>query len=151
VTNPREYESLQHEQASNNQKKIQLEERVIELWDVLALAQAALLKTKEASRDKQSRYAHQEGELAKLVDIGNQQLEEQSRVCVIKREQVRPDWLERFDDLRARIANPVVEVQNGICLGCRNKVPAQTEVRINRRELCACPLCGRILYSVSAL
>ena len=53
-----------------------------------------------------------------------------------------------FDRLAGEYDNPVVEVSNGVCMGCLGNVPPHHALRLDHaRELLYCEQCGRILFS----
>lgn len=59
---------------------------------------------------------------------------------------VRPEVLERYENLRRRHRRPLASTRRGVCLGCFTVRP--TALVKNGRALETCERCGRILVPV---
>lgn len=151
IANPREYSSLESEKEALSQKITTLENDTLVLLDRLEEEQKQLLMVKKTQEAKIQDYEKEIKTITDFLLVGEEELSHIKRTCSVKREQVRADWLAIFDNLKNSIQNPMVELKNGVCMGCFNKLPAQIISRVERRELCSCPMCGRLLYSVSSL
>jgi hypothetical protein len=62
---------------------------------------------------------------------------------------ISPRVLAHYDRLRARVAEPVVPVEEEICLGCNLQLSSSfaQELRDSQRIM-TCPNCTRFLYTI---
>lgn len=64
-----------------------------------------------------------------------------------REERVPLEWLECYSAMAARVADPVVPIENDACGGCFCSIPRQDIVRLEKRAILPCKQCFRLLYS----
>ena len=130
------------------------------------------IKEREAERERlmaamqlqRKAFADHEGEFEKLRAIlveDEAKAQEKIDALKIERERVtigreafvtkvdKPS-VRRYDQLREKKGNAVVEIANGSCLGCRMAIPPQMLLELQREEqpdLAQCPHCCRFVFT----
>jgi len=62
-------------------------------------------------------------------------------------EGIDPQWLQRYDTIRTRRAEPIVKLKDGICSGCHMKLPPSAVHAVLRHDaMTTCDYCARMLY-----
>jgi len=145
---PRDLLRLQEEVEHLRAQRGHLEEQVLEAMEAVAAAQreaaAAQAHLEQVVREKA---AQDEESTAQ-----GRAVQEQLAAAQAAREHLAaagdPAALQLYERLRSRVGNqPVAEVQQGRCSGCRITLPTMEVARARRgEELVPCPNCGRILY-----
>lgn len=59
---------------------------------------------------------------------------------------VPAEWLEKYEMMRSRVADPVVQVTQDSCGACYQLLTSQDLVRAKRGALIQCRKCFRLLY-----
>ncbi len=76
------------------------------------------------------------------VDILDEKIE-QVRSCV------SPRILAHYDRLKARVSQPIVAVEEDICLGCNLQLSSSFSQELrDSNSIETCPTCSRFLYAV---
>jgi len=58
-----------------------------------------------------------------------------------------PEIVSRYERLKKRFLRPVVRLVNGVCEGCRVRIPASTAYKLRASGMLqTCDHCGRFLY-----
>ena len=148
VSNPKELESMEKEVEMLGRQKGKLEERILELMDIIEERKAALAADQSVLKQR-------EGELAAYLEKLRRKgsaLDAQIKDLSTEREQALPVvdavLLKRYETLRAHAGGVVVsKVENDDCSACHTQITL-----FSRRELKAdtaietCENCGRMLY-----
>lgn len=147
VSSAREYQSLEHELATLAQASTKIDDELFEIWQQHELAQEHLvviqkdleqaLAEQAAQREKHERSIHEIQE-----QIAQAQAERADRLTLVPE-----DWRVQYESMRARVDNPVVPVENGLCTGCFFQVSGPDLLALRRHKLLTCKDCFRILYS----
>ncbi len=102
-------------------------------------------------------------EFKKLVDDETQKGAEEIKGLTLRRDdavkerdallsQLDKTIARRYQTLRQKIANPIVEVSNNACSGCRTAIPAQQiNVMLRAESIEQCPRCMRFLVHPALL
>jgi predicted nucleic acid-binding Zn-ribbon protein len=133
-------ESIQHMQAEH-------EKIVLEAWNQLENAQ-------NTEQKKTQEHAQQLQELHdRMKELGQKCAEVDNECAVLLAQRVEmekdvpAEWLEKYSMMRARVADPVVEIYHQSCGACSQVVTSQDMVRARRGALVQCQTCYRLLYA----
>lgn len=148
VTNPKELESMEKEIEMLGRQKDKLEERILELYDVveerkatLAAAQAALKQHEDELAAYIEKLRQEEASLAALI----QELSAERTKALSA---VDPALLKRYEAMRARSGGVVVsKVEGDNCSRCHTQIMPYTVRELQAdKEVQTCENCGRLLY-----
>ena len=148
VTNPKELESMEKEIEMLGRQKGKLEERILELYDIVE-------ERKAAYNVAESTLKQQESELEAFLEKRRQN--EASLVHKIQElsarrekavQEVDPILLKRYEMLKARCGGVAVsKVEGDSCSVCRTQITGYMMRMLKTSEdLQTCENCGRILY-----
>lgn len=149
VVNPREVENLQREIASLRKHREELDERLLELWEVVPPA-------KSAAEAVGTRLAAKKAELdayrTKVVTV-RQKLEEEFKARMAERPTaaaaVPKITLERYDTIRekhAGIGLSLIAGRPASCEMCGTLLPERLIEGAKEERIVTCDACHRILY-----
>jgi hypothetical protein len=149
VKNPKELADLQQEIDSLARRRSQQEDELLEAMIMVeeaqeedSLATDSLNQIKlDWDQNQLDLQADQEeliGRLQELTTLRQQQLEK-----------ISPASLAAYENAKRRVGqNAVVPMNNGRCLGCQLRVPANLVKAADEGKLVHCDSCGRILFPV---
>ncbi|MDP2730254.1 MAG: C4-type zinc ribbon domain-containing protein [Dehalococcoidales bacterium] len=146
ISNPKELTSLQQEIDSLKARRRNLEDRLLEVMEKVELSTgdvAALggrLEKLEAEWQNQQQQLHTDLEKVKAVISSLKQKRE------LVAEQIDPQAIETYQELKKRRGTAVARVGQGICYGCRLSIPITELQRVRSGNLVRCSSCGRILF-----
>ena len=149
VTNPKELESMEKEIEMLGRQKDKLEERMIELFDIveerkstLASAQAALKQQEDELAVCLEKLRREDASLAVRIRDLSADREEKALP------QVEPALLRRYEAMRVRTGGLVVsKVEDQSCSACRTSVLSGAMRDLGAdKSLQTCENCGRLLY-----
>ena len=149
VMNPKELSAMTDDARQYRNQISPREDRIIELYDVVDAATAALAaadgRLVEARRAHDASQEALQTERAALTAQAARQEQERQSVTA----QTDPQSLRVYDGLRrARGGLAVAEVAQRTCQGCRVTIPANLEMRARSGDdLVLCQSCGRILHA----
>lgn len=149
VVNPREVENLQREIASLRKHREELDERLIELWELVPPAKAA-------ADEVGTRLAQKKAELdayrSKVVVV-RQKLEDEFKARMAERPTaaaaVPKIALERYDSIREKhggIGLTLITGRPASCEMCGTLLPERLIEGAKEERLVTCDACHRILY-----
>jgi len=148
VTSPKELESMEKEIEMLGRQKDKLEERIIELLDVVEERTSALASAEAGLKQQEDELA---SHLEKLRQDG-ERLAVRIKELSAEREKalpaVEPALLKRYEAMRARAGGVVVSrVEADSCSACHTQVMSglMRELKADK-ALQTCENCGRILY-----
>lgn len=148
VVNPREVETFQREIEALKHQREALDERILELWDLVPPAQEREKQEAESLAEKTSELeAYQKRvleERAKLA-ASYKQLAAQRPALV---QAVDPGLLRQYDAIRQKYGGiGMAEVlDSGACGACGTTLPRRTVVSVAEDHLAHCESCHRLLF-----
>lgn len=146
VQNQKEYKAVTTELEAVQAKQQEQEVVLLGAWNTFEQAEKLHkqkedeINTQKAELEKQLKDATDALEAARKELAGT----EQERAS--KTAGVNPEWLEKYAAMRARVSNPVVPVQSGMCTACFLSLPAQMIADLRHNKLLQCKQCYRFLY-----
>lgn len=145
VTNPKELAGLQKEVRYLRERSAELEDELLETMmareearELVAEHRAALEKIESSWEEEQATLVRERDQLqAELAELRSRHEELVS--------QVPPNALGVYEYLRRTKGLAVAQFQDGMCLGCRVRLPAVDRRRVQSEDLVTCSNCGRVL------
>lgn len=147
LSNYKEYQSIKNEIDTLKAKQNELENTVLEAWNVLESAQKEYETAKQAQEHIASSAQAVVDEKLKTIKELEHSVQQLVAQRPEKEKQVPAEWLEKYAIMRARVSDPVVPVHNGSCSACFYQVSEQDMMSLKRRKLLSCQGCYRLLYS----
>jgi len=144
----KEYQAHLFEIEVANKKKGDIEEKILlcmeKIEDVQRMAKAAqdkLSATEKAYAQEKQALDELEGALSRELD--DLEAQHQARSAHVEK-----GLLNRYNTIKAaRKDQPLAEIKEGICSGCRLQLPPQLITEVKRsQDLHTCPYCRRMLY-----
>lgn len=148
VGSPKELQSMQEEIAMLDRQRGKLEERILELMDIIEERKKAAASAAETLRQQEEKLA---GYLAKLAENGRI-LSKNIEILTHRREtaasHVAPGLLKRYEMLQSRIGVLALgRIEGNECGGCHTGLtPFQIRQTDLEKEIVTCENCGRILH-----
>jgi len=143
-----EFQALGNEIAHFEKEISKIEDRELEVMELMEAAKPALAEADRKAAESKSRVASQIADLeAKIATIG-----EALKTAEAERDAltvgIDEDLLDQYNRLFAsKGGNAVVALEHEVCTGCHMKLTTQTLVRVRgAQEITHCEQCGRILY-----
>jgi len=143
----KEYQAAIKEIAEGKRLNREREDRVLQAMErIEALGQEiAQLEADHAEKEKTL------GEARKAIDAEEVELKKTHEHHVSRRpkllESLTKDALRKYEFVRRRYTDALVEVADGVCTGCSRKLPPQLYNEVLRKEhFKACPNCQRLVY-----
>ncbi|MBI2844320.1 MAG: hypothetical protein HYX78_13040 [Armatimonadetes bacterium] len=149
VTSPKELSSIEKEIEMLGKSRAKLDERILELYDLVERQQNAVKTLETKANDIRERHSkHTADYQAKSRDLNSQieQLDTQ-RQKALETVTNRP-LLQRYESLRGRYHDTgLARVTDGKCGGCHIGLTGFSLRKLKEgQEVQACESCGRILY-----
>ncbi|MCX7799029.1 MAG: C4-type zinc ribbon domain-containing protein [Fimbriimonadales bacterium] len=148
VVNPREVEAIQKEIRLLKDQRGELDVRLLELWEMLPSAEAALEEPRRRVAELSRRLESEEAVLKRE----NQQLEEEYRQLAAARrerlEGIPQAWLARYEAIRQRQGGVAMAdvTSEGMCGACGTTLPRATIEQAKAGNIATCQECHRIVY-----
>lgn len=148
VSNPKELDSMEKEIEMLGRQKDKLEERILELMDIVEERKKALAAAEAVLK-------RQEDEYAALVEKTKQDtatLTARAQDLTTRRSVgasgIEPVLLKRYESMRAHAAGVVVsKLEDGHCTACHTQLtPSMVRDVAADKQIETCENCGRILY-----
>jgi predicted nucleic acid-binding Zn-ribbon protein len=150
VMNPKELDAIQHEVANLTQRRIRLEDELLEQMERREDLEAKIAQAEGEASEARTRLGEISGDSAhELEDISRglaQRTGERQQLVPLFDEEL----LELYDDLRRQKRGVgAAALQDGVCQGCHQKLSAMELERLKRsQDVKRCEYCRRILVSV---
>lgn len=148
VTNPKELDSMEKEIEMLGRQKGKLEERILELYDIVEERKSALAAAQAVLKQHEDELARILEKRAREEESLTAQIQELTAIRQTKVSAVDPILLKRYEALSPRSAGVVVsKVVDGNCSACHTQVMGgiMRELRAGT-DIQTCENCGRMLY-----
>ena len=143
----KEYQAIKAEVEAIQRTQVEQESVVLDAWNQLENAQLALKKktventaqlqqSQNSTHELETKSANLQSEIAQLVEERTE-----------KEAHVPAEWLQKYVMMRARVADPVVEIFHQSCGACSQMITSQEMVRARHGALVQCQSCYRLLYA----
>jgi predicted nucleic acid-binding Zn-ribbon protein len=146
IKNPKELANLQQEASGLKARRSELEDRAL---DIMGQVEATVAGVASMSSELEVLEAEWRGQQQRLEDE-MERLKAMASDLKYKREllsnQVEPQVVEFYDELKKQKGTAVATVEQGVCQGCRISLSNAELQRARSGGLMQCSSCGRILF-----
>jgi len=146
IKNPKELTNLQHEVDGLKARRDQLEDRTLEIMDQVERSETSVARISNQLETLKAEWHCQQqqlsGELEKLKAI----LSDLGHKRQLLSDEIDPQAIEFYQELRKEKGTAVARVEQGICRGCRISLPTTELQQVRSGNLVQCSSCGRILF-----
>jgi len=148
VKTNKEYHAMQREIEAKKDKTGELEEQILRLMDESENFSREIRKAKERYEKAKSENEVEITKLRQLMEGIPTQLDAVKKDREQRMVNIKPELLDKYKGIRdKRHGVAVVQVDEGICNGCRMQIPPQLYNLVQRNEeVFTCPNCYRILF-----
>jgi len=146
VKNPKELASLQQEVEMFKARRDRLEEKALDVIDQVEQFEASVAKINSELETLTAEWQRQQKQLAEEMVRLRAALADLKEKWQLLSEQVEPQTVEFYQELRKGKGTAVARVEQGICRGCRISLPTTDLQRVRGTNLVQCSSCGRILF-----
>ncbi|MBI2852144.1 MAG: hypothetical protein HYX84_03450 [Chloroflexi bacterium] len=146
IRNPKELSSLQQETEILKAKRVQLDNRLLEIMEQIEEATGSVVTAESALKAVESEWQEQQQKLTADVERLRTVLAELTNNCQQLSAGIEPEVSAVYRELRKQKKTAVARVEQGICRGCRISQPASILRQARSGSLVRCGSCGRILY-----
>jgi predicted nucleic acid-binding Zn-ribbon protein len=122
------------------------EKVVLDAWHQLENAQELLAKRNRESADVLQQLDADIGALVQEKQMFDGELSDIHMQRESKKVGIPEEWLEKYNVMGQRVANPVVAIEHQSCGGCYQQLVAQDLIKARRGALLQCKKCFRLLY-----
>ena len=146
IKNPKELTNLQHEVEALKAKRDQLEEKALEIMDQVEQSETSVARISNQLETLKAEWQRQQQQLSDEMDQLKAILSDLRQKWQLLSEEIEPQAVEFYQELRKEKGTAVVRVEQGICRGCRISLPITELQRARSGNLVQCSSCGRILF-----
>lgn len=148
ITNPKELSSIEQEIEMLKRQKDKLEERILELMDLVEERKMEMLRAQESLQNLDKEY---EAFIASQRKKSAMLAAEIKQLTAMREEilpKIDPALLSKYEALSARLGGiGISKVEQGTCSACRTQLLKNTISALsNTDEIQTCENCSRILY-----
>jgi len=146
IKNPKELTNLQHEFEALKAKRDQLEEKALEIMDQVEQSETSVARISSELETLKAEWQRQQQQLSDEMEQVKAILSDLRQKWQLLSEEIEPQAVEFYQELRKEKGTAVVRVEQGICRGCRISLPITELQRARSGNLVQCSSCGRILF-----
>jgi predicted nucleic acid-binding Zn-ribbon protein len=146
IKNPKELTNLQHEFEALKAKRDQLEEKALEIMDQVEQSEASVARISSQLETLKAEWQRQQQQLSDEMEQVKAILSDLRQKWQLLSEEIEPQAVEFYQELKKEKGTAVVRVEQGICRGCRISLPITELQRARGGNLVQCSSCGRILF-----
>lgn len=147
LSNQKEYRSLQKELESLNEKRLYHEQDLLALWNKHDLMQKSYELKSTSHEELLGKLGQEIAENQTQISQLTTQLDEILAQRDLKQQPVPQEWLEMYNNMKGRVANPVVPVVGDACDACFYSVTTRDLQALRQNKLVQCRDCYRLLYT----
>jgi predicted nucleic acid-binding Zn-ribbon protein len=143
----KEYQAIKAEVEAIQSMQVEQEKVVLDAWHQLENTQTNLQKKTMESSVQLQQLQEQEESLEKKSTHIHNEIDHLIGQRIDKESKVPAEWLAKYVMMRARVADPVVEIFHQTCGACSQMITSQEMVRARHGAIVQCQKCFRLLYA----
>lgn len=145
----KEMEALREKISRERMRINELEDGALEMMEEIETAKTALSDAERLLETHREEHRSLVAGLEASIAAQRRMLADEKQMRETLAGGVSSYVLEKYDMLRVGFADPVVEIADGTCTGCKLRISSSTIERVRgERDLVTCENCNRILYVV---
>jgi predicted nucleic acid-binding Zn-ribbon protein len=146
IKNSKELTNLHHEVEALKAKRDQLEEKALEIMDRVEQSETSVARISSELETLKAEWQRQQQQLSEEMEQVKAVLSDLRQKWQLLSEEIEPQTVEFYQELRKEKGTAVARVEQGICRGCRISLPITELQRARGGNLVQCSSCGRILF-----
>jgi predicted nucleic acid-binding Zn-ribbon protein len=146
IKNPKELANLQHEVDTLKANRDKLEEKALRIIDQVEQAEISVANIGSELETLKAEWQRQQHQLSNEMERLKATLSNLSQKWQLLSEEIEPQAVEFYQELRREKRTAVARVEQGICRGCRISLPITELQQARGGNLVQCSSCGRILF-----
>jgi hypothetical protein len=146
ITNPKELSSLQHEVNTMKNKSDHLEDKALEIIDLVEAAEKAFAAASSEYQKLEDDWHLQQKQLVDDIERLKTSLADLREKRQQLADQIDASALALYEKIRRQKKLAVAKVEQGICRACRISLSASALQRARSGQPVQCDTCGRILF-----
>jgi predicted nucleic acid-binding Zn-ribbon protein len=146
ITNPKELSSLQHEVITMKAKSDQLENRALEIIDLVEAGEKRVAAATSELKKLEEEWQRQQQRLSDEIELLKSRLADLRQKRQQLSEEIESPAVALYEKIRQQKKPPVAKVEQGICRICRISLSASELQRVRSGQPVQCGSCGRILF-----
>jgi predicted nucleic acid-binding Zn-ribbon protein len=146
IKNPKELTNLQHEVDMLKARRDQLEEKALGVIDQVELSENSVARLSSELETLKAEWQRQQQQLSNELERLKAILSDLRHKRQLLTDEIDPETIEFYQELRREKGMAVARVEQGICRGCRISLPSADLQRVRSGNLMQCSSCGRILF-----
>jgi len=146
IKNPKELTNLQHEVDALKARRDQLEDRTLEIMDQVERSETSVARISNQLETLKAEWHRQQQQLSDELEKLKAILSDLGHKRQLLSDEIDPQAIEFYQELRKEKGTAVARVEQGICRGCRISLPTTELQQVRSGNLVQCSSCGRILF-----
>lgn len=149
ISNPKELANLQHEVDGLKVKRNQLEDKTLEIMELVEATTAGVNALNSELGDLEAEWRRRQRQLSddmEQLKTTLSHLGDNRELLSAEIDKIDPQAVEFYHGLKKQKGRAVAKVVQGICRGCRISLPSIDLQRARGGSLVQCSSCGRILF-----
>jgi len=146
VKDQKSYEALQRELSILNQDRQVHEELLVKAWNEIEFLEKKIKFDITAFEERKKNFEESFVSLKQQEDVLTNKQKELLEKRAEKEKEILPQWLSRYNQMKQKVANPIVKIANASCSACFYMLLPQDNAKILKGEILPCRNCYRLLY-----
>ena len=146
IKNPKELTNLQHEVDALKARRDQLEDKALEIMDQVERAETSVATLSNQLETLKGEWHRQQQQLSGDLERLKAILSDLGHKRQLMSDEIDPQAIEFYQELRKGKGTAVARVEQGICRGCRISLPTTELQQARSGNLVQCSSCGRVLF-----
>ncbi|MCL4361213.1 hypothetical protein M1446_02550 [Candidatus Dependentiae bacterium] len=146
AANPKEYYSSTNELQKLNLKRSEIDDSLLTLYSEVEVAkkdfQTAVQEFKKFNEENSKLVTDKE----QILKAFNEEIDKAEKERPSKLEGFPKEWLEKYNNMKKSVSNPVVQVTANTCSACFYSVNPADMAALKHNKLISCKDCYRLLY-----
>lgn len=147
ASNTQEYQALKKETEALQQEQLEVEKKLLALWNRLELAKKNVEAKKQEHEAGTNALEKQMQDKKQAIDALELQLTENSKGRKDKAQGIPEEWLEKYSRMRNSVPDPVAVIEEQSCKACFHPLSGQELMNLGRKQMLQCKGCYRFLYA----